>query len=82
MKEIDAEKELSRILQEEIAKIWDETPLGYNETNNAYHMGRGMMVTKEGWDKYQEALKSNPDLGPQDYLVEELKKLSKENNGR
>lgn len=78
MEGLDAEKELTRILNEEIMKVCDETPYGYNKDNDAYHMGKGVMVTKKGWDEYQEALKDNPDLNPLDYLVEEMKKLANE----
>ncbi len=78
MEELDAEAELARILNEELKKVWLETPLGYNEMNDAYHMGEGIMVTKKGWDEYQEAKKDNPDLEPLVHLVEELKKMAKD----
>jgi len=47
MESIDAEAELTRSLKEELAKIWDETPIGYNETNDGYHMGKGLIVNKK-----------------------------------
>ncbi len=72
---IDAEKELTRILQNEIDKIWEETPLGYNDTNNAYHIGKSIMVDKETWDKYLIEKQSNDALTPMDYVVGTLKKV-------
>ena len=78
MKGLDVVTELNRLLQEELNKYWEEAPIGYNKDNDAYHMGKGIMVTKKGWDEYQEALKSKPDLKPLDYLVEEIKKLANE----
>lgn len=73
MGSLDAEKELCRILQEELDKIWDETPLGYNETNDGYHIGKGLIVNKETWDKYTEALINDPELDSYKFMVELVK---------
>lgn len=78
MEGLDAEKELTRILQEELAKIWDETPIGYNETNDGYHMGKGLIVNKETWDKYNEALKTRPELNAYEFMIELVKKAADE----
>jgi len=78
MEGLDAEKELTRILQEELAKIWDETPIGYNETNDGYHMGKGLIVNKETWDKYNEALKTRPELDAYEFMIELVKKAADE----
>lgn len=78
MESIDAEAELTRILQEELAKIWDETPIGYNETNDGYHMGKGLIVNKETQDKYNEALKTRPELGAYEFMIELVKKAAEE----
>ena len=68
--EMDAE--LTRLLQEEIAKIWDETPLGYNEVNNAYHIGKGIMINKEKWDEYLAAKEIYDELTPMDFILGEM----------
>ena len=78
MESIDAAAELSRILQEELAKIWDETPIGYNETNDGYHMGKGLIVNKETWDKYNEALKTRPELDAYEFMIELVKKAGED----
>ena len=78
MESIDAEAELTRILQEELAKIWDETPIGYNETNDGYHMGKGLIVNKETWDKYNEALKTRPELDAYEFMNELVKKVAED----
>jgi hypothetical protein len=78
MEGLDAEKELTRILQEELDKIWDETPIGYNETNDGYHMGKGLIVNKETWDKYNEALKTKPELDAYEFMIELVKKAADE----
>lgn len=79
---IDVESELTKILQEELKKVWDETPLGYNKMNDAYHVGKGIMVTEEGWNGYLEAREDNPDLDPLDYMVsvvrEEIDQMKKD----
>lgn len=77
-KSIDAAKELSRILQNEIDKIWEETPLGYNETNNAYHIGKGIMIDETSWNKYLKAKEIDEKLSPMDYMVETIKKIHEE----
>lgn len=73
MEKLDAEKELTKILQEELNKIWDEVPIGYEETNDGYHMGKGLIVNKETWDKYTEALKIRPGLDAYDFMIELIK---------
>lgn len=78
MKKLDIEKELSRILQEELDKIWEETPLGFNKTNNGYHMGKGLIVDKRTWDKYLEALKLDSTLKPYEFMVDLLKQVAKD----
>ena len=78
MEGLDAAGELTRILQEELAKIWDETPIGYNETNDGYHMGKGLIVNKETWDKYNEALKTRPELDAYEFMIELVKKAADE----
>jgi hypothetical protein len=78
MEGLDAEKELTRILQEELAKIWDETPIGYNETNDGYHMGNGLIVNKETWNKYNKALKTRPELDAYEFMIELVKKAAEE----
>ena len=72
-KGLDVEKELSRILQEELDKIWEETPIGYEETNDGYHMGKGLIVNKETWDKYVEAIKTEPELDAYEFMVRLIK---------
>ena len=74
-KVIDVENELIKILQNELVKIWEETPVGYNETNNAYHIGKGIMVNKETWDKYLVAKQTNEELTPLDYAVGTVKEV-------
>ncbi len=78
MEGLDAAGELARILQEELTKIWDETPIGYNETNDGYHMGKGLIVNKETWDKYNEALKTKPELDAYEFMIELVKKAADE----
>jgi hypothetical protein len=68
--EINAEEELTKILQEELNKIWEETPLGYYEHGDAYHMGKGLMVNKETWDLYVD---SKTVLTPYEFMVELIK---------
>jgi len=81
-KELDAVSEISRILQEEMDRIWDEASIGYNEDNDGYHMGKGLIVNKETWDKYIEATKTEPELDAYEFMVrllkEEAKKLKDE----
>ena len=72
-KELDAVSEISRILQEEMARIWDETPIGYNEDNDGYHMGKGLIVNKETWDKYTEASKTEPELDAYEFMIRLIK---------
>ena len=69
---LDAEAELTKLLQEEIAKIWDETPLGYNEDNNAYHIGKGIMINKEKWDEYLAAKEIYSELTPMGFILGEI----------
>lgn len=71
---IDVVDELNKLLQEEFDKIMEELPLGYDINNNAYHMGKGVMVNKENWDKYNEELLINPELKPFQFIVNSLKK--------
>ncbi len=78
METFDAEKELINILQKEIDKIWEETPIGYNEDNDGYHMGKGLIVNKKTWDKYVEALKHNPKLNAYEFMIEIVKKSYEE----
>lgn len=78
MEGLDAEKELTRILQEELAKIWNETPIGYNKDNDGYHMGKGLIVNKETWGKYNEALKTRPELNAYEFMIELVKKAADE----
>lgn len=78
-KEIDVEAELCRILNEELAKYWDEAPTGYNVDNDAYHMGKGLMVNKETWNKYEKAIKKEPDLNAYEFMIRLIKELSNEN---
>lgn len=76
-KELDVVSEISRILQEELDKIWDETPLGYNEDNDGYHMGKGLLVDKETWDKYIEASKTEPKLEAYEFMARLIKEVVK-----
>lgn len=80
MEPIDAEKELTRILQGELDKYWEEAPIGYNRTNDGYHMGKGLIVNKETWSKYKKALKINPELKPYEFMVELIKQAAKDLN--
>jgi hypothetical protein len=78
-KGLDVEAELTRILQEELDKYWEDAPIGYNKDNNGYHMGKGLIVNKETWDKYNKALKTRPELNPYEFMIELIKKESKNN---
>lgn len=69
---MDAGKELTRMLQEAIAEEWDKTPLGYNETNDAYHIGKGIMINKAKWDEYLVAKEIYNDLTPMDFILGEV----------
>jgi hypothetical protein len=73
-KGLDVEEELARILQEELNKYWEEVPIGYNEDNDGYHMGKGLIVNKETWDKYMEAIKIEPELNPYEFMIRLIKK--------
>ena len=77
MDSIDAEAELARLLNEEISKYWDELPLGYDETNDGYHMGKGLMVNKKTWDDYCEKLKEKPELNAYEFMVDLIKEEAK-----
>lgn len=79
---IDAAKEIEKTLKEELDKVWAETPIGYNEDNNAYHMGNGLMVTKETWDKYQTELSLNSDLNPFEFVVKLMKEYYSKNDSK
>ena len=78
MESLDVADELSRILQEELDKYWEEAPLGYNRVNNAYHMGKSLMVNKETWGKYKKALKNRPELKPYEFMVELIREAANE----
>jgi hypothetical protein len=80
MKPIDAEAELTRLLQKAIDEEWEKTPIGYNETNNGYHMGKGLITNKEIWDKYCKELETRPDLKAYDFMVELVQKLAEKYN--
>ena len=73
MEKLNIEKVLGGILQEELDKIWDEMPIGYNKVNDGYHMGKGLVVNKETWDKYVEALKTNIELNAYEFMVQLIK---------
>ena len=72
---IDAEAELTKLLNEEIKKVWDETPLGYHEMNDAYHIGNGFMVNEETWNKYLEEKVKNQNLTPLEYVIGNMKDI-------
>ena len=65
-------------MQEELDAYWESVPLGYNEDNDAYHMGKSIMVKKKLWDEYNNELAKNPDLDSLDFLVNVLKKYMDE----
>ena len=73
---LDVEAELSRILQEELDKYWEEAPIGYNRDNDGYHMGKGLIVDKETWNKYNKALKTRPELDAYEFMIELVKKAA------
>jgi hypothetical protein len=75
MEGLDVAAELSRIMQEELNKYWETAPIGYNKDNDGYHMGNGLIVNKETWNKYNKALKTRPELDAYEFMIELVKKL-------
>lgn len=74
---MDISKELEKILNEELEKIWESYPLGYDEVNKGYHMGKGLFVNKHAWDKYNNALILNSELDAYVFMINLLKEESK-----
>lgn len=37
-------------------------------------MGKGLIVNKETWDKYMEAIKIEPELNPYEFMIRLIKK--------
>jgi hypothetical protein len=71
---MNIENELTKMLQDEITKSLKATPIGYDKANDAYHIGDGIFVDKNGWGKYSAAKKENPELTPKEYQLSEFSK--------